>query len=113
VKQPSARWLQSCPRSIDWTFGVVGLGNIGTAGAKSLIQSGKRVLVFDKTGICETSLKEVKCDSLKSLFSESTVTIGCTGIDIFSGVDWWRELKGEKVLVRTQSSNRYFSQRNA
>jgi hypothetical protein len=96
-------------KDLDWGVfgrvpGVVGVGSIGTAVLKGLLNRHPRICVFDKQEKPTANSPTVTvCSSIKDLFEQSSVIFGCTGRDILAHEKWWTDLRGHRELVSCSS----------
>lgn len=103
------------------TFGIVGLGKIGSAILEELIEAGyQNFIIFDKNEdkvkLVQKSLGHHKSitlenvDLLWALFNNSDVIIGCTGYDITGnkGLDIFKTIKSPKMLISCSSKDTEF-----
>ncbi len=93
-------------------YGVVGLGNIGSAVAEGLVaRFPGRVTGYDKDPARTGRVRGVtRCDVMAELFDRADVIFGCTGVDILAGAgEFWRDVRGEKVLVSCSSQDKEFA----
>ena len=84
------------------TFGVIGLGALGSAVAHSLITRGLKVVGTETRAIPEDLLEIVF--SLPDLLNRSDVILGCTGVDVLAGFNF-NGFSGRKIFVSCSSSN--------
>ena len=97
-------------RNREAIFGVVGLGNIGQAIVLGLLRRKAKVLGFDKDISQLSTLRGIKeCSSIQEVFEESDIIFGCTGTDILDNSNWWKSLRGRKLLVSCSSQDREFA----
>lgn len=103
------------------TFGIVGLGKIGSAILEELIEAGyQNFIIFDKNEdkvkLVQKSLRHHKfitlenVDLLWALFNNSDIIIGCTGYDITGnkGLDIFKTIKSPKMLISCSSKDTEF-----
>lgn len=89
-------------------YGVIGLGNVGRALAKRLLEIGHRVYATDSEHNLSSSVDGATwCDDKHELLKRSTYIFGCTGEDVLD-VKHLIGLEGEKVLVSCSSEDREF-----
>ncbi|MGC4048410.1 MAG: NAD(P)-dependent oxidoreductase [Paludibaculum sp.] len=84
-------------------WGIAGMGNIGKALAAALLARGEAVCAFDPGLSAEFPSGVAKCLSLKDLFEQADIVLGCSGEDLLLGSTWWQECPGEKVLASCSS----------
>ncbi len=84
------------------TIGVIGLGALGSAVARCLMNKGIKAVGTDVRPIPDdlTDIAVV----LPELLHKSDVLLGCTGIDVLEGVDL-RLIGGTKIIASCSSSN--------
>jgi len=91
------------------SFGVVGLGNIGSAVAVALSKSNRPVFLFDKEDRKIPSLSTpIFCGDVSQVFQNASVIFGCTGSDFLEGESWWGGLEGQKTLISCSSHDQEF-----
>jgi len=84
-------------------FGVAGVGNIGGALVEGLRSEKRNLLVYDSNPDAELDWGVERCSRLQKLFESADVIFGCAGQDILAQHNWWRNLKGAKVLASCSS----------
>lgn len=84
-------------------WGIAGMGNIGRALAAGLLSGGEAVCAFDVDQQAEFPGGIVRCRTMRDLFTESDVILGCAGEDLLLGKTWWQETSGEKILASCSS----------
>ena len=87
------------------TFGILGLGALGSAIARMLMAKGIQTVGTEIRTVPEDLVNIVV--SLPDLLHRSNVILGCTGVDILAGVNL-SSIAGEKIFVSCSSSNTEF-----
>ena len=89
--------------------GVVGIGNIGTAVAKNLIERGHKVFAYDIDPSHAKSIPGLEsCDSVKEVVMKSEYIFGCSGHDITSDLGWIDSLEDCKTFISCSSEDKEF-----
>jgi S-adenosylhomocysteine hydrolase len=100
--------MQQCATS-RCRYGVVGMGNIGAAVARGLLDGGAHVTGYDLDPSNVSNVEAVRpAFTLKELISSTDTVYGCTGADVFAGQPWWTALDGENVLASCSSHDQEF-----
>lgn len=88
-------------------IGVIGLGTVGQDVARTLLNEGREVNVYDKDPTFRSMSAGAKwCDSLQKLFETLYCVLGCTGEDLLRGAGAWiGRLKGRRVLASCSSED--------
>jgi S-adenosylhomocysteine hydrolase len=88
--------------------GVIGLGNVGRALARRLLESGHMVYATDRNRDCSSSVGDTTwCKDVREVLRMSECIFGCTGEDVMTVKDL-TGLTGNKVLVSCSSEDREF-----
>jgi S-adenosylhomocysteine hydrolase len=102
-------------------YGVIGIGNIGRSVANGLIAEGNDVYVTDKNPSLISSLPNaIWCEDAYTVLNHADYIFGCTGKDIFAGINNKIAVKGKKTLLSVSSEDvefnsflRLYSQKNS
>jgi hypothetical protein len=88
-----------------YRFGIVGIGNVGTAVGSALIKRHCAVAGYDVALRREVPAGVVLTGDLADLLEKSDLVIGCTGKDIFEAfTDEW-PWKGRKIFASASSED--------
>jgi hypothetical protein len=91
---------------INGPIGIVGFGNIGRELAFRLDKMGHEVFFFDwRSEELQGSSRINALPSLRSLCEKCASIIGCTGEDIFNGVNWLDTLGKDLTLISASSQD--------
>jgi len=96
------RKLESIKLLKNKTYGVIGLGALGSAVARYLMAKGIQTVGADICTIPE-DLTDIGV-SLQKLLHCSDVVLGCSGVDVFAGINL-HSLTGNKIFASCSSSN--------
>jgi len=89
--------------------GIVGMGSIGIAVERALLEREILPLFYDPIDRSNPSDPPRKRDSLDVLLNECDLIIGTTGTDALKGLPFERVTSGKKVLVSASSADLEFS----
>lgn len=86
--------------------GVVGLGVIGKAVVNKLLQYGHTVYTYDDDPNKNISLDRAqRVNNINDILILSDYIFGCTGKDVFKGVDFENSCRSSKVLISCSSQD--------
>ncbi len=90
-------------------FGVIGVGNVGSAIVSHLLDRGSNVFAFDLDSSRSRAFPSVRAvDSLAELLWESEFVLGCSGDDVFATAPKIEWRQGETILASCSSQDREF-----
>lgn len=90
--------------------GVVGLGAVGGAVARQLLERGHRVVAFDSKKRYRVPVGTIRCSSVAEVVSRADVVFGCSGTDLSRSTEEWSSAAGERVLISCTSEDIEFQQ---
>lgn len=93
-----------------YVFGIIGNGNIGSALIKFLLSEGHHVCVYDEnaTTFQKSANRLYRMSSVKTVFAQSDVIIGCTGKDCSRDQNFLEDMTGHKIILSASSEDKEF-----
>ncbi len=112
VVESALNCLKDIPYANYKVYGIVGLGNIGSALAKVLIENGYEVIVYDenpqRVRQCGYLRPKHIVSNFKSLIHNAEIIIGTTGKDITKHFNFHEELSHDIYLMSASSEDKEF-----
>ncbi len=102
--------MRRLPIYSEKVYGVIGMGNIGTALAADLLRRGARTIAYDVDPVNVPKLQgTIPAMNAKHFFRSADIIFGCTGFDVLGNQPWWRSLEGEKIAASCSSHDQEFA----